>query len=60
LDGLYDTADLVVGQLGKRREEFLIADRDLLLVRGATLFGRMDVCPGKPVAISEMVPMFAL
>ena len=33
-DRLHDPADLVVGQLGKRGEELLIADRDLFLVGG--------------------------
>ena len=50
-DGLHDTADLVVGQLGKRREELLIADRDLFLVGGQRVPVRRNVGLGRELGV---------
>ena len=49
--GLHDPADLVVGQLGERREDFLIADRDLLLVGGQRVPVRHDVGLGRELGV---------
>jgi hypothetical protein len=59
-DCLHDAADLVVGQLGERREDFLIPDGDLLLVGAQRVPVRHDVGFGRELRVGRDDPELLL